>query len=126
MSERLSPRDLALLALDSPSSPLSHATVEVFDPGESGLDHEALVSLVTDRIAFVPRYRQRLAFVPLAQGRPKWVDDPHFNLRYHVRSTALASPGSERQLKDLAGRVFSQQLDRDKPLWEVWSIGSKG
>jgi diacylglycerol O-acyltransferase / wax synthase len=70
----------------------------------------------------VPRYRQRLAFVPLGQGRPRWVDDPHFNLRYHVRSTALASPGSERQLKDLAGRVFSQQLDRDKPLWEVWLV----
>jgi diacylglycerol O-acyltransferase / wax synthase len=70
----------------------------------------------------VPRYRQRLAFVPLGQGRPRWVDDPHFNLRYHVRSTALPSPGSERQLKDLAGRVLSQQLDRDKPLWEVWLV----
>jgi diacylglycerol O-acyltransferase len=70
----------------------------------------------------VPRYRQRLAFVPLGQGRPTWVDDPHLNLRYHVRATALPSPGSERQLMDLAGRVFSQQLDRDKPLWEVWLV----
>ena len=70
----------------------------------------------------MPRYRQRLAFVPLGQGRPKWVDDPHLNLRYHVRSTALPSPGSEEQLKDLAGRVFSQQLDRDKPLWEIWLV----
>jgi diacylglycerol O-acyltransferase / wax synthase len=60
--------------------------------------------------------------VPLAQGRPKWVDDPHLNLRYHVRSTALPSPGSEDQLKDLAGRIFSQQLDRDKPLWEAWLV----
>jgi diacylglycerol O-acyltransferase len=74
----------------------------------------------------VPRYRQRLAFVPLGQGRPRWVDDPHFNLRYHIRSTALASPGSERQLKDLAGRVFSQQLDRDKPLWELWLVEGLG
>ena len=70
----------------------------------------------------MPRYRQRLAFVPLGQGRPKWVDDPHLNLRYHVRSTALPAPGSEEQLKELAGRVFSQQLDRDKPLWEIWLV----
>jgi WS/DGAT/MGAT family acyltransferase len=70
----------------------------------------------------VPRYRQRLAFVPLSQGRPKWVDDPHLNLRYHVRSTALPAPGSEQQLKELAGRVFAQQLDRDKPLWEIWLV----
>ena len=70
----------------------------------------------------MPRYRQRLAFVPLGQGRPKWVDDPHLNLRYHVRSTALPAPGSEQQLKDLAGRVFAQQLDRDKPLWEIWLV----
>ena len=70
----------------------------------------------------MPRYRQRLAFVPLGQGRPKWVDDPHLNLRYHVRSTALPAPGSEEQLKDLAGRVFAQQLDRDKPLWEIWLV----
>ena len=68
----------------------------------------------------MPRYRQRLAYVPLGQGRPKWVDDPHFNLRYHVRYTALPSPGSEDQLRDLAGRVFAQSLDRDKPLWELW------
>ena len=70
----------------------------------------------------MPRYRQRLAFVPFSQGRPKWVDDPHLNLRYHVRSTALPAPGSEEQLKELAGRVFSQQLDRDKPLWEIWLV----
>ena len=70
----------------------------------------------------MPRYRQRLAFVPLGQGRPRWVDDPHLNLRYHVRSTALPAPGSEEQLRDLAGRVFAQQLDRDKPLWELWLV----
>ena len=70
----------------------------------------------------MPRYRQRLAYVPLGQGRPRWVDDPHLNLRYHVRVTALPSPGSEEQLMDLAGRVFSQQLDRDKPLWEIWLV----
>jgi diacylglycerol O-acyltransferase len=84
--------------------------------------YDELLEAFERRLPLVPRYRQRLAFVPLGQGRPKWVDDPHLNLRYHVRSTALPSPGSEEQLQDLAGRVFSQQLDRDKPLWEVWLV----
>jgi WS/DGAT/MGAT family acyltransferase len=84
--------------------------------------YDELLATFEQRLPLVPRYRQRLAFVPLGQGRPRWVDDPHLNLRYHVRSTALPSPGTERQLQDLAGRVFSQQLDRDKPLWEVWLV----
>jgi len=84
--------------------------------------YDDLLEAFERRLPLVPRYRQRLAFVPLGQGRPRWVDDPHLNLRYHVRATALPSPGSEELLKDLAGRVFSQQLDRDKPLWEVWLV----
>ena len=84
--------------------------------------YDELLDAFERRLPLVPRYRQRLAFVPLRQGRPRWVDDPHLNLRYHVRSAALPSPGSERELQDLAGRVFSQQLDRDKPLWEVWLV----
>jgi WS/DGAT/MGAT family acyltransferase len=84
--------------------------------------YDELIEAFERRLPLVPRYRQRLAFVPLGQGRPKWVDDPHLNLRYHVRATALPSPGSEDQLKDFAGRVFSQQLDRDKPLWEAWLV----
>jgi len=67
----------------------------------------------------VPRYRQRLAFVPFEQGRPVWVDDPHFNLRYHLRHSALPSPGEDAQLAALAGRLFADRLDRDKPLWEM-------
>ena len=67
----------------------------------------------------MPRFRQRLAEVPLDQGRPVWVDDPHFNLRYHLRHAGLPAPGSEEQLKNLAGRVFAQRLDRTKPLWEL-------
>jgi diacylglycerol O-acyltransferase / wax synthase len=84
--------------------------------------YEDLLEAIDRRLGLVPRYRQRLAFVPFSQGRPKWVDDPHLNLRYHVRSTALPEPGSDEQLKALAGRVFSQQLDRDKPLWEIWLV----
>jgi diacylglycerol O-acyltransferase len=85
-------------------------------------DHEELLQTVQSRLHLVPRYRQRLAFVPLGQGRPVWVDDPHFNLAYHVRHTALPQPGDEPQLKRLAGRVFSQALDRNRPLWEMWIV----
>ena len=70
----------------------------------------------------MPRYRQRLAEVPLAQARPRWVDDERFDLRYHVRNTALPEPGSEYELQVLAGRVFSQHLRRDRPLWEMWLV----
>src|SRR5437762_4152099 len=81
-----------------------------------------LLAHVEGRLHLVPRYRQKLAFVPFGQGRPRWVDDPHFNMSYHLRATALPSPGSEEQLRAMAGRVFSQQLDRDKPLWEIWLV----
>jgi WS/DGAT/MGAT family acyltransferase len=77
---------------------------------------------IASRLHLVPRFRQRLRFVPLSQGRPKWVDDPQFNLEYHLRHTALPAPGSEEQLRTLAARVFSQRLDRSKPLWELWLV----
>ena len=109
--DRLTGLDASFLHLEDASSHMHVAGVMLFEgPPPPYAD---LLEAFERRLPLVPRYRQRLAFVPLGQGRPKWVDDPHFNLRYHVRSTALASPGSERQLKDLAGRVFSQQLDRD-------------
>jgi len=84
--------------------------------------YEELLETIDSRLHLVPRYRQRLAFVPLAQGRPVWVDDPHFQLTYHVRHTALPRPGGEAELKRLAGRVFSQALDRSRPLWELWLV----
>src|SRR3954452_4196285 len=77
---------------------------------------------IESRLHLVPRFRQKLRFVPFGQGRPVWIDDPHFNLDYHVRHTALPSPGSEEQLRILAGRVFSQRLDRTKPVWEMWLV----
>jgi WS/DGAT/MGAT family acyltransferase len=77
---------------------------------------------VRNRLSLVPRFRQKLAFPPAELGRPFWVDDPNFNLAYHVRHSALPAPGSEEQLRNLAGRVFSQALDRSKPLWELWLI----
>jgi diacylglycerol O-acyltransferase / wax synthase len=122
--DRLTGLDASFLHLEDASSHMHVASVLIFEGPPP--PYPELLEAVERRLHLVPRYRQRLAFVPLGQGRPRWVDDPHFNLRYHIRSTALASPGSERQLKDLAGRVFSQQLDRDKPLWEVWLVEGLG
>lgn len=84
--------------------------------------YEEFRSHLDARLDLVPRFRQRLRFVPFGQGRPVWVDDPHLNLDYHVRHTALPEPGDEPQLQILAARVFSQRLDRSKPLWEMWLI----
>jgi diacylglycerol O-acyltransferase / wax synthase len=119
-SDRLTGLDASFLHLEDGSSHMHVAGVMIFEGSPPPYDE--LLEAIERRLGLVPRYRQRLAFVPLAQGRPKWVDDPHLNLRYHVRSTALPAPGSEEQLKALAGRVFSQQLDRDKPLWEIWLV----
>jgi diacylglycerol O-acyltransferase / wax synthase len=77
---------------------------------------------VRSRLHLVPRFRQKLAFPPVETGRPFWIDDPNFNLAYHVRHSALPSPGSEEQLRNIAGRLFSQALDRSKPLWELWLV----
>ena len=84
--------------------------------------YEPLARMVRAHLANVPRYRQRVHFVPIALGRPVWVDDPYFNLGYHLRRTALPSPGGDQELRNLVGRVMSQQLDRGKPLWEMWIV----
>ena len=94
------------------------ASTTIFEGPPPG--HEEFRDHIASRLHLVPRFRQKLRFVPLGQGRPVWVDDPHLNLDYHVRRTALPPPGSEDQLRVLAARIFSQQLDRSKPLWEIW------
>ncbi|MBN1529627.1 MAG: wax ester/triacylglycerol synthase family O-acyltransferase [Thermoleophilaceae bacterium] len=116
----MSAQDASFLHIENSSAHMHVASVMLFEGPPPPYDE--LLEGIERRLGLVPRYRQRLAFVPLAQGRPRWVDDPHLNLRYHVRVTALPLPGSEEQLMELAGRVFSQQLDRDKPLWEIWLV----
>ncbi|MBA3304871.1 MAG: wax ester/triacylglycerol synthase family O-acyltransferase [Thermoleophilaceae bacterium] len=118
--DRLTALDTSFLHLEDASAHMHVASVMLFEGGAPGYDE--LLESIDRRLHLVPRYRQKLALVPLGQGRPRWVDDPHLNLRYHVRSTALPSPGTEEQLRALAGRVFAQPLDRDKPLWEVWLV----
>jgi WS/DGAT/MGAT family acyltransferase len=119
--DRLSALDSTFLHLEDHSDAHMHvASVMVFEGKAPTL--QELVEHVESRLHLVPRYRQRLAFVPLGQGRPVWTDDPHFNAYYHVRHTALPRPADEAALKRLAGRVFSQRLDRAKPLWEIWLV----
>ncbi len=122
MSQRLRPRDLALLAHESPATPMHQATIEIFEPGDSGFDHERLLALVEERISFVPRYRSRLQTVPGRLATPAWVDDPHFDLAFHVRRSALPRPGSMEQLRELVARIVSRPLDRSRPLWEVYVV----
>jgi diacylglycerol O-acyltransferase len=120
--ERLRPGDVQLLDIESASTPMHLATVEVFDPPEEGFDYRRLVSLVGDRLAFVPRYRQRLATVPGHLARPVWVDDDDFDLTYHVRQSAVPRPGSMEQVQELVARIITRPLDRTRPLWEMYLI----
>jgi len=117
---RLTGLDASFLHLENDGAHMHVAGLMLFD-GEPPA-YERLIETTEARLHVVPRYRQKLAFVPFGQGRPRWVDDPHLNLRYHIRRTALPRPGSEAQLRALAGRVFAQPLDRDKPLWEMWLV----
>jgi WS/DGAT/MGAT family acyltransferase len=120
-NDRLTALDSSFLHMeDNLPSHMHVASVTIFDGPAP--DYQDLVDGIAERLHMVPRYRQKLAFVPFGQGRPRWVDDPTFNISYHVRATALPPPGGEEQLRVLAGRVFSQRLDRDKPIWEVWLV----
>jgi WS/DGAT/MGAT family acyltransferase len=114
---RISALDASFLHLEKAGARLHVASVTVFDGPAPHYDE--LREHIESRLHLVPRFRQRLANIPLEQGRPVWIDDPHFNLRYHLRHAGLPAPGSEEQLKNLAGRVFAQRLDRTKPLWEL-------
>ena len=118
--DRLSGLDASFLALEEGGAHMHVGSVLLFD-GEAPA-YEAFVAQLERRLALVPRYRQKLAFPPLVQSRPVWVDDPHFNPGYHVRHTALPEPAGEAELRRLAGRIFAQRLDRSKPLWELWLV----
>jgi diacylglycerol O-acyltransferase len=118
--DRLTGLDSSFLHLERDAAHMHVAGCMLFDGQAPAYDE--LVAQIVSRLHLVPRYRQRLAFVPLNQGRPVWVDDPHFNVAFHVRHTSLPRPGGDDQLKRLAGRVFSQALDRSRPLWEIWLV----
>ena len=118
--DRLTSIDASFLHQEGPESHMHIGAVLVFEGPPPAF--EDYLGHVRGRLHLVPRYRQRLATPPLETGRPLWVDDPCFNLEYHVRHAALPAPGTEDQLFALAGRIASQQLDRSKPLWESWLV----
>jgi len=123
--ERLSNLDGSFLVLETRTTHMHVGAVMLFGDGTSvsgnGVDIDTIRSLILSRLGMIPRYRQRLATVPL-EGSPVWVDDEYFNIDYHVRHVALPHPGSTDQLKSLAGRLMSQQLDRSRPLWELYIV----
>ena len=118
--DRLSALDVSFLTNESSSSHMHVGAILIFEGPPPSYDD--LLDHVESRLHLVPRFRQRLAYPPVPTGRPLWVDDPAFNISYHVRHSALPDPGSEEQLQRMAARTFSQQLDRTKPLWELWLV----
>jgi WS/DGAT/MGAT family acyltransferase len=118
--ERLSGLDTSFLHMERAGAHMHVASTIVFEG--TAPSHREFRDHIASRLHLVPRFRQKLRFVPFDQGRPVWVDDPYLNLDYHVRQSALPAPGSEEQLRNLAARIFSQQLDRTKPLWELWLV----
>jgi diacylglycerol O-acyltransferase len=120
--DRLSALDASFLYLEEPTTAMHVGSVAVFEPPEDGFDYELLVRLVSARIAYVPRYRQKVRTVPGRLATPVWVDDEDFDVTYHVRRSALPRPGDERQLAELVARLQARPLDRGRPLWEVYLV----
>jgi WS/DGAT/MGAT family acyltransferase len=116
----MSATDAGFYFAESENTPMHVGSVAVFDgPAPSYGD---VIRLLLSKLPLVPRYRQRVREVPMQLGRPMWTDDPHFQILYHVRHTAVPNPGSDEQLRNLAGRVLGQRLDMSKPLWELWLV----
>ena len=122
--ERLSGLDATFLYLETPSLHMHVAMTMVFDPSTvpGGYRFERMQDPIAARIKCAPVFRRRLVEVPFRLGHPVWVDDPDFDIDYHVRRAAVPSPGGLRELADLAGDIAGQQLDRTKPLWEMWIV----
>lgn len=118
--DRLGMQDASFLFVENESQHMHIASIGIFEGPPPR--REEIEEMVASKLHLVPRYRQVVRFVPFDLGSPVWCDDPHFNLGYHLRHTALPAPGSDEQLQTLVGRVMSQKLDRAKPLWETWVV----
>jgi diacylglycerol O-acyltransferase len=122
VSDRLTPLDVSFLYLEEPTTAMHVGSVATFQLPEDGFDYEKLCHLISARIAFVPRYRQRVRWVPGRLANPVWVDDENFDIAYHIRRSALPRPGSDEQLRELVARLQSRHLDRNRPLWEMYLV----
>jgi len=118
--ERMNPLDATFLHIEDGTSHMHIASAAIFEGPTPPF--QTLVDLMAAKLPLVPRYRQRVRFVPFDLGRPVWVDDPDFNLAYHMRRTAVPPPGGEAELRTLMARLMTYELDRDRPLWETWVV----
>lgn len=118
--DRMSPLDATFLHIEDENNHMHIGSVAVFDGPPP--DFDEILRMVRGKLPLVPRYRQKVRFIPFDLGRPVWVDDAHFHIEYHVRHTALPRPGGPAQLRNLVGRIMSQQLDRNRPLWQMWVV----
>src|SRR5438132_8834156 len=122
---RLSGQDAAFLYLERPNMHMHVAGLSVLDPStrpDGRVRAEDLAAVITSRLHLVPRFRQKVVFVPGNLGRPVWVDDEDFDIEFHLRRAALPPPGGRRELADYVQRVHARPLDRSKPLWESYFI----
>ncbi|MCG8654728.1 wax ester/triacylglycerol synthase family O-acyltransferase [Yimella sp. NH-Cas1] len=122
MADRLTSLDASFLYLEDATTPMHVGSVMVFDPPAEGFEYDNIIDLVSNRIAYVPRYRQRVRHTPGRISNPVWVDDRDFDITYHVRRSALPKPGNTAQLEEFVGRIQSRALDRDRPLWELYLV----
>src|SRR5262245_55971611 len=124
--ERLSAQDATFLWAERDNAPMHVGAVAIFETGplrnaDGGVDFARYRAALESVLHWIPRYRQKLAWIPL-EGWPVWIDDRHFDLGYHIRHLSLPRPGTLEQLKELASRVLARRLDRSRPLWEIWVI----
>ncbi len=122
--ERLSGLDASFLYLETPSLHMHVAMAMTFDPATvpGGYSFARIKGLIAERVPSAPVFQRRLVEVPFQLGHPVWVDDPDFDIDYHVRLTAVPKPGGPHELADLAGDITGRPLDRSKPLWEIWIV----
>ncbi len=124
--DRLTALDTSFLILEKPNAYMHVASTQIYDAAplrqaDGGIDFDAVKRAHAAVLHLIPRYRQKLRWIPIV-GHPVWVDDDRFNLDYHIRHTSLPRPGTDDQLKRLSARIMQQHLDRERPLWETWVV----
>jgi hypothetical protein len=117
---RLSASDASFYQLENSATPLYVGSLSILRQPRAGLSYETLLATVERQLPKVPRYRQKVREVTMRLARPVWVDDRDFDITYHVRRSALPSPGSDEQLHELIGRLAGRPLDKSRPLWEMY------
>ncbi len=126
MPDRLSPLDVSFLYLEGPTSAMHVGSLMIFEEPAGGVDLPTLVEHVGARVAFVPRYRQKIRWVPMRLANPVWVDDESFDINAHIRTVTLPRPGTDQQLQELVARIQARKLDRSRPLWEMTVVRGLG